>query len=46
MEITSWGVKEIPLAARNSGFSSNQQITAFIKDLYAEYDIYNNYLKF
>lgn len=38
--------KEIPLAARNSGFSGNQQITAFIKDLYAEYDIYNNYLKF
>ncbi|MFP9112627.1 DUF5686 family protein [Flavobacterium sp. RHBU_3] len=38
--------KEITTANRNSGFSGNQQITAFIKDLYAEYDIYNNYLKF
>lgn len=38
--------KEIAIANRNSGFSGNQQITAFIKDLYADYDIYNNYLKF
>lgn len=38
--------KEVAIANRNSGFSGNQQITAFIKDLYADYDIYNNYLKF
>lgn len=38
--------KEILKANKNSGFSSNQQIIAFIKDLYADYDIYNNYLKF
>jgi len=31
---------------KNSGFSSNQAIIDFIKDLYSEYDIYNNYLKF
>jgi len=39
-------VKEILKANKNSGFSNNQQILAFIKDLYAEYDIYNNYLTF
>lgn len=39
-------VKEILKANRNSGFSSNQQIIAFIKDLYADYNIYNNYLTF
>jgi len=39
-------VKEILKANRNSGFSGNQQIIAFIKDLYADYDIYNNYLTF
>ncbi|KOS07744.1 hypothetical protein AM493_18085 [Flavobacterium akiainvivens] len=38
--------KENISANRNSGFSDNQQIIAFVKDLYAEYDIYNNYLKF
>jgi len=38
--------KEILKANKNSGFSSNQQIIAFIKDLYADYDIYDNYLKF
>lgn len=38
--------KEITEANRNSGFSDNQQIIAFVKDLYAEYDIYDNYLKF
>ncbi|HLV14246.1 MAG TPA: DUF5686 family protein [Xanthomarina sp.] len=31
---------------KNSGFSNNQSIIDFIKDLYSEYDIYNNYLKF
>lgn len=38
--------KENVEANRNSGFSNNQQIIAFVKDLYAEYDIYDNYLKF
>ncbi len=33
-------------ANKNSGFNTNQHIIAFIKDLYADYDIYNNYLKF
>ena len=32
-------------ANKNSGFSSNQNIIAFIKDLYVEYDIYSNYIK-
>lgn len=39
-------VKEILKANKNSGFNTNQQIIAFIKDLYNEYDIYDNYLKF
>ncbi|WP_420571967.1 DUF5686 family protein [Kordia sp.] len=38
--------KEDLLGNKNSGFSSNETITAFIKDLYADYDIYDNYLKF
>ncbi|WP_306354033.1 DUF5686 family protein [Flavobacterium sp. '19STA2R22 D10 B1'] len=38
--------KEITIANKNSGFNTNQQIIAFIKDLYAEYDIYDNYLNF
>ncbi|MFL9843061.1 DUF5686 and carboxypeptidase-like regulatory domain-containing protein [Flavobacterium rhizosphaerae] len=38
--------KEIIDGNRNSGFSNNQQIIAFVKDLYADYDIYDNYLKF
>ncbi|QYJ67134.1 DUF5686 and carboxypeptidase-like regulatory domain-containing protein [Flavobacterium litorale] len=38
--------KEVLQANKNSGFSNNQQIIAFIKDLYADYDIYDNYLKF
>ncbi|MBC7605833.1 MAG: carboxypeptidase-like regulatory domain-containing protein [Burkholderiales bacterium] len=39
-------VREILKANRNSGFNTNQQIIAFVKDLYADYDIYNNYLTF
>jgi hypothetical protein len=39
-------VKEILKANKNSGFETNQQIIAFIKDLYAEYNIYDNYLTF
>ncbi len=38
--------KEILKANKNSGFSSNQQILAFVKDLYSEYDIYDNHLTF
>ncbi|MFY0603075.1 MAG: carboxypeptidase-like regulatory domain-containing protein [Flavobacteriaceae bacterium] len=30
----------------NSGFSNNQAIIDFIDDLYSEYNIYDNYLKF
>lgn len=37
--------KEIVEANKNSGFSDNQQVIAFVKDLYAEYDIYDNYIK-
>lgn len=37
--------KEVLKANKNSGFNNNQQIIAFIKDLYADYDIYDNYLK-
>ncbi|HEU0135680.1 MAG TPA: DUF5686 family protein, partial [Flavobacterium sp.] len=39
-------VKEILKANKNSGFSNNQQIIAFVQDLYNDYDIYNNYLTF
>ena len=38
--------KEILEGNKNSGFSNNQTLIAFIKDLYNEYDIYENYLKF
>jgi hypothetical protein len=31
---------------KNSGFSNNQVIIDFIDDLYSEYNIYDNYLKF
>jgi len=31
---------------KNSGFSNNQVIIDFIGDLYSEFDIYDNYLKF
>lgn len=38
--------KEILEGNKNSGFSNNQTLIAFVKDLYNEYDIYENYLKF
>ncbi len=38
--------KEKVLGNKNSGFSNNQAITAFVSDLYSDYDIYDNYLKF
>jgi len=31
---------------KNSGFSNNQMIIDFIDDLYSEYNVYDNYLKF
>lgn len=30
---------------KNSGFSDNQSLIAFVKDLYNEYSIYDNYIK-
>ncbi len=38
--------KEILQGNKNSGFDNNQSLIAFIKDLYSEYDVYDNYLKF
>lgn len=38
--------KEKLKANKTSGFEGNQQILAFVKDLYAEYNIYENHLKF
>jgi len=36
--------KEILTANKTSGFSGNQHVLAFVKDLYNEYDIYNNFI--
>lgn len=38
--------KEIVKANKNSGLGNGDGVSTFIKDLYADYDIYNNYLKF
>jgi len=38
--------KEDLLGNKNSGFSDNQVIIDFVNDLYSEFDIYDNYLKF
>jgi hypothetical protein len=38
--------KEKILGNKNSGFDNNQAIIGFVADLYQEYDIYDNYLKF
>ena len=38
--------REDVLGNKNSGFSNNQAIIGFVKDLYNEYDVYDNYLKF
>ena len=38
--------REDLLGNKNSGFSNNQIIIDFIDDLYSEYNVYNNYLKF
>ena len=39
-------LKEKLKASKMSGFNGNQQILTFVKDLYSNYDIYNNYLTF
>jgi hypothetical protein len=36
---------EKAIANKNSGFDTNQHIIEFVKDLYAQYNIYNNYIK-
>lgn len=38
--------KEILKGNKNSGFGNGEGVNTFIKDLYADYDIYDNYLKF
>ncbi len=38
--------KEILKANKNSGLGEGNGVDTFIKDLYSEYDIYNNYLNF
>jgi len=38
--------KEEVLGNKNSGFGGNQAITAFVEDLYTDYNVYDNYLKF
>ena len=38
--------REILKGNKNSGFSNNQIIIDFVDDLYSDYDVYNNYLKF
>lgn len=38
--------RELLLGNKNSGFSDNQTLIQYIKDIYSEYSIYDNYLKF
>ena len=38
--------KEVLKGNKNSGFQNNQTLIAFVKDLYKEYNVYDNYLKF
>ncbi|WP_299895161.1 DUF5686 and carboxypeptidase-like regulatory domain-containing protein [uncultured Aquimarina sp.] len=38
--------KEVLKGNKNAGFSDNQTLIAFVKDLYSDYNIYDNYLKF
>ncbi len=39
-------VKENLTGNKMSGFNGNQQILSFVKDLYSDYNIYDNHLKF
>lgn len=38
--------KEVLEGNKNSGFENNQALIDFVKDIYTEYDVYDNYLKF
>jgi hypothetical protein len=38
--------KEVLKGNKNSGFSDNQVVIDFVGDLYSDYNIYDNYLKF
>jgi len=38
-------LKEELFANKNSGFQNNQTLIAFVKQLYANYNVYNNYIK-
>ncbi|WP_116039666.1 DUF5686 and carboxypeptidase-like regulatory domain-containing protein [Seonamhaeicola aphaedonensis] len=38
--------KEVLKGNKNSGFNDNQVIIDFVDDLYSDYDVYDNYLKF
>ncbi len=38
--------KEILIGNKNSGFSKNQHLIDFVKEIYKDYDIYKNYIKF
>lgn len=39
-------LREDLVGNKNAGFSNNQTLISFAKDLYSDYDIYDNYLKF
>jgi len=39
-------LREELVANKNSGFDSNQELIEFVKQLYVDYNIYDNYLKF
>jgi hypothetical protein len=38
--------KEVLEGNKNSGFDNNNTLISFVKDLYNDYDVYENYLKF
>ncbi|TRO64121.1 carboxypeptidase-like regulatory domain-containing protein [Christiangramia sabulilitoris] len=38
--------KEVLLGNKNSGFNQNRNLIDFVKDIYDDYDIYKNYIKF
>ena len=38
-------LREDLIANKNSGFNSNQNVIAFIKDLYVDYNVYDSYIK-
>ncbi|SDR75145.1 CarboxypepD_reg-like domain-containing protein [Christiangramia echinicola] len=38
--------KEVLLGNKNSGFEQNRNLIDYVKDIYDDYDIYKNYIKF